>query len=285
MPYLYIFLSAACSVLIAHLLKVTEVKPIRTLPTLTVNYFFAGGFALVLGLRTTPDLSVVYSDPWILLFCLLVGVLFIGNFLMYSKSVDANGVGVTIAAMRVSLLVPVLLSLYLYRESITVATVCGIVLVIGALLLLVPKKKKIKVAGMNAGWLLLLIFFVAGFADASLKVYEEDFSLQFNELIFMSLVFGSAFLIGACAIAVRKSRMITPKEVAMGCLIGIPNLYSSVFLIYALTDIDGAIAYPMVNALNVAAGTALGYYFWNDEISGWQWLGLGIAIIAIILLL
>lgn len=285
MPYLYICLSAACSVLIAHLLKTTEVKPLRTLSTLTVNYLFAGIFALVLGLQGTSDLSAIYANPWILLFCLAVGALFIGNFMMYSKSVDANGVGVTIAAMRVSLLVPVLVSLYLYRESITLTTTVGIVLVIGSLLLLVPKKKNIKVAGMNAGWLLLLIFLVSGFADASLKIYEEDFSLQFNELIFMSLVFGSAFLIGAGAMIIRKTGMIKPKEVAMGCLIGIPNLYSSVFLIYALTDIDGAIAYPMVNALNVAAGTALGYWFWKDEINGWQWLGLGIAIIAIILLL
>lgn len=285
MAYVYIVLSAACSVLIAHLLKATEVRSLRTLPTLTANYLFAGAFAFVSGLLGNADFSLVYSNPLLLFFCLIVGALFIGNFLMYSKSVDANGVGVTIAAMRVSLLVPVLVSLYLYRESITVLTVVGIVLVIGALVLLVPRKNNIKVGAMNAGWLLLLIFLIAGFADASLKVYDEEFSLQFNELIFMGLVFGSAFIIGALAMAFRKTGMITFKEAGMGCLIGIPNLYSSVFLIYALTDIAGAVAYPLVNALNVAAGTALGYFFWKDDISGWQWGGLVLTIFAIILLL
>lgn len=285
MSYLYILGSAGCSVLIAHLLKTTEVKALRTLPTLTVNYLFAGTLALLLGMQSTTHAAVIISKPWILLFCLGVGALFIGNFILYSKSVDVNGVGVTIAAMRVSLLVPVLVSLYLYRESITLATSAGIVLVLGALLLLIPRKKNITIAGVHAGWLLLFIFLISGFADASLKIYEEDIRGHFNELIFMGLVFLSAFLIGISAMMIRKAEMIKPKEIAMGCLIGVPNLYSSVFLIYALTDIDGAIAYPMVNVLNVAAGTALGYWFWKDEITGWQWLGLTITVIALILLL
>lgn len=284
MAYLFIVLSAVCSVLIAHLLKITEVRKLRALPTLTANYLFAGSIAFFIGIQEKTNFSYLLQ-PWVLFFCLAVGALFIGNFLMYSKSVHTNGVGVTIAAMRVSLLVPVVVSLYLYQETIGWTTAVGILLVIGALILLIPKKKTIRIGRMNAGWLLLLIFLVAGFADASLKVYEEEFSLQFNGLIFMSLVFGGAFLIGLAAMLFRQKGLITAKEMGMGCIIGIPNLYSSIFLIYALTDIEGAIAYPMVNALNVGAGTALGLFFWNDEITGWQWAGIAIAVIAIILLL
>lgn len=284
MSYLYIMLSAACSVLIAHLLKLTEVKKLRTLPTLTINYLSAGVFAFIIGLNDQESVAFL-QNVGVLFFCVMVGTFFIGNFLMYSKSVHANGVGVSISSMRVSLLVPVLISLYLYQESITWTAASGIVLVIGALILLIPKKKGIKIGRMDAGWLLLFIFLISGFADASLKVYEEEFSQQFNELLFMSLVFGSAFLIGAIAMMVRKEAFFTTRETVMGCFIGIPNLYSAVFLIYALTDIDGAIAYPMVNMLSVIAGTALGIWFWKDEITTLQLLGIGIAVIAIVLLL
>lgn len=284
MPYLYLVSSAACSVLIAHLLKITEVKKLRTLPTLTMNYLSAGIFAFVFGLDGEGDLQFLQS-PFVLLFCLIVGALFIGNFLMYSKSVHKNGVGVTIAAMRVSLMVPVLVSLYLYRESITMSTALGIILVIGALLLLVPNKQAQKIGKMNAAWLLIFIFLVTGFADASLKVYQEDFSLKFNELQFMSMVFGGAFFIGLAAMILRDNAFFTWKEAGMGCLIGIPNLYSAVFLIYALSGIDGAIAYPLVNTLIVVAGAVLGRWFWKDNITTLQWTGIGIAVIAIILLL
>lgn len=284
MPYLFIVSSAACSVLIAHLLKIIEVKKLRTLPTLTMNYLSAGIFAFVFGLDGDADLHFL-QNPFVLLFCLIVGALFIGNFLMYSKSVHKNGVGVTIAAMRVSLLVPVLVSLYLYRESISVSTALGIILVIGALVLLVPRKQSQKIGKLNAGWLLVFIFLVTGFADASLKVYQEDFSLQFNELQFMSLVFAGAFFIGIAAMVLRKNAFFTLKEAGMGCLIGLPNLYSAVFLIYALSGIEGAIAYPLVNTLIVVAGTILGLWYWRDKITRLQWAGIGVAVIAIILLL
>lgn len=284
MAYVYILCSAACSVMIAHLLKLTEAKKLRTLPTLTINYIFASVFAFWFGRQDGSSLTFLQS-PAVLVFCLIVGAFFIGNFLMYSKSVHMNGVGVTITSMRVSLLVPVLISLYLYGESISWATGLGILLVISALILMVPKKQSIKIGGMNAGWLLVFIFIVAGFADASLKVYEEDFSGQFNELIFMSMVFAAAFLIGVIAMMIRKVSFFSPKEFGMGCSIGIPNLYSGIFLIYALRDINGAIAYPLVNTVTVIAGTILGVLFWRDNITGLQWAGIGIAVIAIMLLM
>lgn len=283
MPYLYILLSASCSVLIAHLLKRTEVNKLRTLPTLTVNYLTAALLAFVAGWEPAA-LQNIAKSPGVLLFCLGVGAFFIGNFLMYSKSVHANGVGVTIAAMRVSLLVPVVVSIYLYGEQVTTATAAGIAGVLGALVLLVPRKGRVRFGAVDAGWLLLMIFLVAGFADASLKVYQEDFRMQLNEQLFMGVVFTAAFLIGVGAMLVRRQKGITGREWVMGSLIGIPNLYSSIFLIYALADIDGAIAYPLVNALNVAAGTALGLWIWDDAISRLQWLGIAIAIAAIILL-
>ena len=286
MAYVYLILSAGCSVLIAHLLKLTEVKQLRTLPTLTTNYIFASLVAFIIGIQGEGGSSAAaMGNSAVLLFCLVVGAFFIGNFLMYSKSVHANGVGVTIASMRVSLMVPVLLSIFLYQEIIGWQTAAGIILVIGAMVLLIPKKKGIKIGRMDAGWLLVMIFLVAGFADASLKIYEEEFSGQFNELLFMGMVFGGAFVIGTVAMAIRKTGLMTLKEAGMGCIIGIPNLFSSIFLIYALGDIDGAVAYPLVNTLSVIAGAVLGVWFWKDDITPLQWAGIGIAVIAIILLL
>ncbi len=287
MAYLFILFSAGCSVIIVHLLKLTEVRGYRTLHTLTVNYLFAGVIALLLGLwdADNTSLSTIAKEPGVIIFCILAGALFIGNFMMYSKSVHANGVGVTVASMRVSLLVPVLTSIILYGEQISWLKWLGIVLVIGSLLLMIPTKNPISTATMNAGWLLIGIFLVAGFADATLKIYEDSFGSQLNEMLFMSFVFAAAFLIGMAAICFRNEIFFTRNEILMGSLIGIPNLYSSVFLIYALSDMAGAIAFPLVNILIVAGGTGIGLWFWKDEISGSQWLGIAIAIIAILLLL
>lgn len=283
MAYAFIFLSAACSLLIAHFLKVAEVKRLRTLNTLTVNYLAAGSIAAVLG--SIKSNALIIPDMLILLFCLVTGLFFISNFVAYSKSVHANGVGVTITAMRLSLLVPVLISIYLYNEYLGSAEIAGVVLVFGALVLLIPKSNGVRVGRINAGWLLLIVFLISGFADASLKIYKEEFSMQLNESLFMSLVFFGAFLIGIIACIVRKGPLATKEEVKLGTIIGIPNLYSSIFLIYALNDISGSIAYPLVNTLNVMGGTALGIIRWKDKVTNLQWIGLGMALIAMIILL
>jgi len=284
MGYIFILLSAFCSLLIAHLLKVSEVKKLRTLNTLTVNYLVAGVVAGVWGWYQSENSTYVHEFLFYF-FCLVVGVVFISNFIVYSKSVHANGVGVTVTAMRLSLLVPVLISVYIYNEYLNIMEIGGVILVFGALILLVPKKSTAKLGRMHAGWLLLVIFILSGFADASLKIYQEEFSLQINESLFMSLIFAGAFTVGAIASIFRSGPFVTKEEFKLGSLIGIPNLYSSVFLIFALNEISGSIAYPLVNMLTVAGGTALGVFRWGDSISKWQWMGLGMASIAIIILL
>ncbi len=284
MAYLYLILSALCSILIAHLLKQTEVRELRTLNTLTVNYLVAFGVAMLVGVNQESGTELYNTTLYLFLFCGLVGMFFIGNFLVFSKSVHANGMGISIAAMRLSLLVPVLISIYFYSEFLTFAKITGIILVFGSLILLIPKQSSIKIGSMNAGWLLLITFLLSGFADASLKIYEEDFSLQLNESMFMGLVFFGAFIIGLIICMVRSGPLIRSKEIILGAAIGIPNLYSAVFMIYALNDIDGAVAFPVVNVLIVSGGTFLGLFRWKDRVSTRQWIGIATALIAILLL-
>ncbi len=285
MAYLFLLLSSVCSLTIAHLLKVTESKNLRTLNTLTVNYLVAGIFALFVGYTGELGSTLASHATVLLVFCIVVGAFFIGNFVVYSKSVHTNGVGITIAAMRLSLLIPVVISIYWYAEYLNTMKIIGIIGVFGAMLLLIPRKNNIKIGSISASWLLVLIFVLTGFADASLKIYEEEFSTNLNELTFMGLVFAAAFIIGLVISFIRKGPLITKQEFMLGAAIGIPNLYSSIFLIYALGDISGSIAYPIVNILNVLGGTLLGLFIWDDTVTYKQWGGIAAAIIAITLLL
>ena len=285
MAYLYLLLSSVCSLTIAHLLKVTEVRELRTLNTLTVNYLVAFIFAFTVGTMEGSGADISSQSTYLFLFCTIVGAFFIGNFVVYGKSVHTNGVGITIAAMRLSLLVPVLISVFMYAEYLNLIKITGVILVFGALILLIPRKKSVKIGNMNASWLLLIIFLLSGFADASLKIYEEDFSMSLNESMFMGMVFLGAFVIGAVLCLIRKGPLITKHEALLGASIGIPNLYSSIFLIYALDGISGSIAYPIVNILNVLGGTFLGLLIWSDTVSTKQWAGIATAIVAILLLI
>ncbi|MDZ7714919.1 MAG: DMT family transporter [Balneolaceae bacterium] len=283
MGYFFILCSAVCSIIIAHLLKATEVRRLRTLNTLTANYLSASTIAFGIGYYQSGG-SIELPSLQLFLFAVIVGAFFITNFLIYSKSVHTNGVGITIAFMRLSLLVPILVSIYLYSEYLGWKESLGVVFVFGSMVLLIPKKRTVKIGKINAAWLLLFIFILAGFADASLKIYKEEFSIQINELLFMSMVFGSAFVIGLIISISREGPLFTKNEMQLGSFLGIPNLYSSIFLIWALHSIDGSIAYPTVNIATVIGGTLLGLWYWKDKVSKLQWIGFGIAITAILLL-
>lgn len=284
MSYLYLIFSAGCSVLLVHLMKAAEERRHRMLNTFTINYLVAAVFAFSVGGIPSPQLLSGFLGSPIVLFSAVTGSVFIGNFLVYSKSIHLNGMGISVAAMRLSLLIPVFLSIWLYQETVTWGKITGLILVFLALGLMVPKQEPIKFRKIDAAWLLVIVFVLTGMADSTLKIYQEDFSLQLSELQFMGLVFTCAFIIGLVLSLIRRGEVIKRGELVTGVLIGIPNLYSSVFLIYALGGIDGAIAYPIVNILNVTGGTLLGIWVWKDSVSKLQWMGLGVALVAILLL-
>ncbi|MDX1670782.1 MAG: EamA family transporter [Balneolaceae bacterium] len=281
--WIFILLSSGCSLLIVNLLKITESRNLRTLNTLTVNYLAATVVAILLGYEEQALEWIMQPGP-IWYFCIVVGALFIGNFLIYSKSVDLNGMGISVASMRLSLLVPVLISIVLYDEILSLPKIVGLMSVFTALGLLLPRRGRLRYRKIDAGWLLIALFTLSGLADASLKIYEEDFR-DISEMIFMGGVFLTAALIGVMLSVFREGPLLTRKEFLVGTAIGIPNLYSSIFLIYALQSIDGTVAYPVVNILNVMGGTLLGLWIWNDTVSRLQWTGIGLAVISIILLL
>ncbi len=282
--WIFILLSAVCSVLIAHLLKLAEHKKLNTVRVLTVNYVVAASVAYF-SRGDTSGLSFSLSEAYpALLLALVVGFIFIANFFIYSKSVDYNGVGISVASMRISLIIPVLLSTLWYLELLTAAQWFGVTTVFVALFLLLPNKRKMLKEPLSAAWLLVLLFLGTGFGDASLKIYEVEFSGILNKQQFMGWVFLSAMIVGFIVLIARKNWQFKKLDFLFGAAIGVPNLYSAIFLIEALERLNGAIVYSSINILIVLGATLLGVVRWNDKLTKLQWGGIAFTLVAILLL-
>lgn len=283
--WVYIILCAVISVLIAHFLKVSETRKYNTVRILTINYLVAttvafgtSGFIKFDGIEA-GELTLA------ILLGIVVGVIFIANFFIYSKSVHHNGVGVSVAAMRISLIVPVILSTFWYLELLSPLQWIGVIFVFGALFLLLPNKRQMIKEPFSAAWLLVLLFFGTGVGDASLKVYEAEFSSLITKEQFMGIVFFSAFIVGCCVIFFRKNWQFSRGEILLGVAIGVPNLYTSIFLIEALERLSGGIVYSSVNVLTVLLGTLLGLLRWGDRLTKLQWMGIILTFVSILLLI
>ncbi|MBD3615729.1 MAG: EamA family transporter [Gracilimonas sp.] len=256
------------------------------LKILVCNYL--AGFLISLlnshELSVFPDAAITLSN-WLIGLVLLLGVIFIANMVVYSRSIDRVGMGVSIAAMRMSLVFPIAASLFVFGETIGGIKYIGIILALGSLLLMVPRIRTKSISGLSDAWLPILIFIMTGFADTGLKVYERVFSKQMSEDLFISGIFFVSFLVGMGILIKRNEIHFTFKEIGYGIVTGIVNLYSSIFLIYALKLMPGSIVFPLVNVTLVVSGTFIGILIWKDKPSLKQWSGLGIAIISIFLLL
>ncbi|WP_018126438.1 EamA family transporter [Balneola vulgaris] len=282
MGYLFITLSAFFSISVAQILKLVEIKSLRVLNVLVINYLIA----VVVSALSTDWSNIAEQKAFlpIILHSSFLGVLFIVNFLLYSKSIDKNGMGISITAMRMSLVFPILLSLWVYQEPFTLHLGIGILLTFVALILLIPRSKKGEKVQLKYMLLPVFLFFISGITDSGLKVFEQEFSIFFDEPKFLTALFFFAFLTGSVVLLARKQFNFRKKEWAFGTILGIVNLYSSYFILLALKEIPGSITFPVVNLSIMFIGTLIGVWMWKDNPQKRQWIGLFVASIAILLL-
>ncbi|HKJ47094.1 MAG TPA: DMT family transporter [Balneolales bacterium] len=283
MGILFVLLSVGCSLLIAHLLKYCEQYNLRLFRVLTVNYAVASVVAY--GMSTSSGPFPLYNIPlWLTGLIIITGFIFIFNFVIYSRSINTNGVGVSIAAMRISLLIPVSISILFFGELLTGWKTLGIFIVIISLFLLIFSRPTLSKITVNNHIYLLVLFFFTGIGDAALKIYQVSGSLYIDKSLFMSGIFIFAFLTGVILSIRKGGAFITKKELLMGLWIGIPNLFSSIFLIKALDYSSGSFVFSLVNVLIVIGGALIGKIYWRDYITKRQYAGMGLALLAIVLL-
>lgn len=282
MGLVYILLSTACSLTIAQILKKARYQNMSLMQVLVVNYLTA----VVISLFLTKD-HTSYTDINIPLTMLAggMGFIFIANLFVYSASLHRIGMGISIAAMRISLVIPVGVSILIYGEFIDPGQWIGVILVFAALGLMIPKLSLDRVDGFKDALFPLLLFIMTGIADTSMKVYEQAFSSLVPEYTFLSLIFAFSFIFGMIALYRGDGYQFSMRSIVFGVSVGIANLYSSFFLLRSLTYLSGSLVFSLVNILNVIFGAIIGYVVWKDQMSTKQKAGLVVAAVSILLLI
>jgi drug/metabolite transporter (DMT)-like permease len=274
----FALLSVLSSVLIAHGLRWGEEHKFSQLSVLASNYISASVFSFFMAGREEafklPEISV-------LILAAVVGIFFLANFWIFSRSLKINGISPTVTMMRMSLIIPVLGGILVYNEVLSLFLGLGILLVFISMYLLTRQsKKESMISKVSAPILLILLFFISGTTDFSLKIFEATFLSDVSEYMFMGSVFGSSCIAAWFLVIVRKEKF-SSKAFMLGLLIGIPNLYSSIFLIKALTELPSAITYTFINIGIILSSALLGLLYWKDKLTHRQRWGLVTAVASI----
>ncbi len=285
MAWLYVFLAVCCSLALAHLLKTGEHLKLNRVRVITVNYLSATLISIVQSVIMGGGLEFSELNTEILIIAAYLGVMFITVFLILSRSIHLNGVGISVTSMRISLLLPVVFGFLFFGEGVTITKITGIVLVVIALLLLLKQEEKALHNIDGRSFLLLILFAATGVNDILLKYYEINYRDIVSESWFTSILFLTAFLSGIVYLSVKKNLGIKPREWKYGLGIGVINLYSTVFLLYALNGLDASTVFPAINISVVIGSTLIGIFRWKDRLGRARQIGLVLACLSLLLLI
>lgn len=283
----YILLCILMNVLIYVNFKIFPRFKVNTVHAIIFNYFFctAGGLWLSGGL---PDLSGSGIE-WATIAAGL-GVIFIVNFNLISLTTERYGISVASIATKLSLAIPVIVSLFLLNSQFKIFNFwnyAGIFLALPAMFLGSLKREGNHEPKTKGYWALLPLttFLLSGTIDASINIANFFFLEPGNEPGFILTIFASAAILGA-GYLVTKKKKIRSKNILAGLTLAVPNFLALFFLIRSLNAFnnDGSVVYPTVNTGVIIFASFLSWRLFKDRFTLLNKIGIALSALSIVLI-
>lgn len=274
---LYLCLAILSSALVAVLMRLGSGGDTARKPLLAVNYltcaavsvtFLRGGF-----------IPRGEGAAFALALGLLGGALYLGALLLLQRNVRENGVTLSSAFMKLGVIVPTALGLTLFREPFNPARVGGILLTLAAIALLSGENGERRGRRLTG---LVLLMLCGGMADGLSKFYEAwgNPAMQGH---FLCFVFSFAMLLcaGLCA---WEGQRPTARDWLFGVLLGVPNYFSSRFLLLALDSVPASVAYPVFSCGTILLTALIGRLAFGERPGSRQFAAIALVLLALVLL-
>ena len=291
LPVFYLLLSIIFSVALLLNFRLFPRFGVNTTHAIALNYFvcFLTGWLLM---PSGQRFQLNFSENWTW-YCLALGIGFIVTFLLSGKATQSVGMTATSLVNNISLVIPVLASLFLFKSTIRfdVVNYLGLALAFVALVLVSIKSEDKKMtAATNGGLLLLAVFVLYGLTNTAINYLNIEIITTTDQTIPVTLVmiFGAS-LAGSLLLGYQvfiKKEMFKLNVVWASITLGVPNFLSFYFLILTLSFFQnsGAFVYPLYNVGVILASSFVGIVFFKEKLSTLNYTGLLVAILAILLI-
>ena len=281
----------------------------RAYPRYKINSFHAIVFnyysCVLTWLFLTPDLHAFTNVQWSsegTLLTLALGTLFVIAFMFIGLTAQKVSVTAASLAGNMSLVIPVLFGLFIFKNNnkdFTFVNYTGLILALAALALGAiqsPQKQEVIVEKQKSGnvtsllWLLpILTFFGSGTNNTLINYLSSKYYLAGQTTIFMIIACTGAVLIGSVLLLYKvivNKEKIELRSIAGGLILGVPNFLSLYFLLQALSDFGNSAAYvfPIYNILSMLVSSFAAWVIYKEKLNNYNRLGLALAVVAIILI-
>lgn len=276
----FVILTIFCSTSIALILKYSNVKKGETIVLIAANYLVASVIAFISVLLYKNPLFTFQT----FFFGMILGLIFVLSFFVFAKAIGLAGTGLATTTSRLSVVIPILFSIIIYNETPNEFHLLGIIFTFITFILFYfsIRGNRKDGDGIKKYLVLILVFIGIGFNDFAMKIFK-NWRTADEEPYFVFFIFTFALIFSSIYILYKKIRPETHTFVT-GLIMGIPNVFSTIFLLAALAALPGIIVYPLVNVGIIVGTTLLAFIFWKEKPDKFGITGLIIGIISIVLL-
>ncbi|HAK10616.1 MAG TPA: hypothetical protein DIW54_01870 [Chitinophagaceae bacterium] len=269
--------------------KVCERYKVHTYQAIVFNYITCVITGSIVN-GAFPIKPTVFSEAYFQ-WAMVMGVLFITLFNIIGFTAQKIGVAVASVSNKLSLIIPILLAIALYGETVKGWKLMGIVLALVAVVLTSYQNKDQEAhkdaSGRKWEYLLPFILFIgSGLLDSLINHVQKQHVTPETNNAFLISGFFSAACIGSVVMIfgyITKRFVFQWKNLFAGVLIGIPNYFSIWCLVQYLQQSpwQSSASIPVNNMGIVLFSTLVAWLLFKEALSKINWLGIALAMVAI----
>lgn len=278
---IYLLLSIFCSAMIAIVMRLGQDKVSSKLCMIATNYFtclvlswgmmgFGTPFPEEAGLRATLGMGTFN------------GFFYMLALILNQYNISRNGVVLpSVFSKMGGLLIPLLVSICIFKESPTVFQFIGFVLSIISVIVLNYRKEE-----NGSGGTFMLSLFALLIAEGCAGIMSKVFNEIGNEALaahFLLYTFVTAFLFCALVILAKKERPGI-QELIYGMMIGIPNFMGARFVLRALETVPAVIVYPARSVGTIVVIMLFGTMLFKERLGKQQLAAMFVILVSLVLL-
>lgn len=274
-----ILLCVVFSVSVSILLKLAAIYKINVAVAVAMNYLIAIACVFIL---LKPEYQVWQWNADMLSVLLALGILLPSIFLILGKAVSTAGIVRSDAAQRLSLFIPIVASFTYFGEHLSVTRFFGLLLAFAALFCLLDKKQDTEQKS-SFGWLyLLLVWLGFGLIDIGFKSLAKTGQSSSMNLLMVFALAGTLMWL----YVLLKRYAFDSKSLLAGVVLGCLNFGNIWFYIRAHQEFSYSptLVFTGVNIGVIIGGLFVGVMLFKEKLSKWNYLGVGLASLAIAVL-
>ncbi len=279
---IWLWLSIASSTGLFLLFEFIQKKQIALFPSIVVNYIVCSiSGNILLNDKHIFSSEITNYPEWYYLAAM--GGLFIVTFFLMGYATASEGASKSSVASKMSVVVPVLVSILVMKQIGSWMQGVGIFLGLVSVFF-ITKKQGVKLLDSKPA-LLLAVFMGSGMVDAGLNLLAYKFGIiNQSETFISTFIFSCAGAIGILLLVYNKLNQLNWQSASIGVVLGLVNFCSLLCVFKALEAFKNNTAnYWMLNNIGVVvSSTLLSVLLFQRKLDRNNYIGLAIAILAII---